>query len=163
VNGKSPLPSDSAKAKDEISRTALHLSAQRSPGSKAASSMLSVSTSKRSARPAQMALFTMRRSLTNWLRAFTRRAGSRSSRACTCGTPVAAISAGEQLASLCRERRRARRDLQHRAAWDFTLSDPVRDDPALSAPVATGRPCVSNRSPTMPASSASPGRGEPLP
>ena len=63
-----------------ISRTAPRWSAPRSPGSKAASSMPSTFTNRPSARPAQTALSTTRRSPTSWPRASTRRAASSRSR-----------------------------------------------------------------------------------
>ena len=78
-----------------ISRTAPHLVGAEIARIEGRELDASASTSRRSARPAQMALFTMRRSLTNWPRAFTRRVGSSRSRTCICGTPATAISVGE--------------------------------------------------------------------
>ena len=60
------------------------------------------------ARPAQTALFTMRRSLTNWPGAFTRRVGSSRSRICICGMPATAISVGEPSARSGSSTRRIR-------------------------------------------------------
>ena len=79
-----------------ISRTAPHWSARRSPASKAASSMPSVSTNRPSARRAQTASSTMRRSPTSSPRASTRRAASRRSRMPICRKPGTAISLGSR-------------------------------------------------------------------
>ena len=77
-----------------ISRTVPPWSAPRSRASKAASSMPSASTNRPSARPAPTALFTMRRSPTNWPPASTRRVASRRLPVCICGTPATAICVG---------------------------------------------------------------------
>ena len=82
----------------KISRTAPRWSARRSRGSRAGSSMPSVSTNRLSARPAPTALFTMRRWPTSLRPASTRRATSRRLPVCTCKTPVTAICVGERMA-----------------------------------------------------------------
>ena len=61
------------KTARRISRAALRWSERRSPASKAAHSMPWTFTNRPSVRPAPTALFTMRRSLTNWPRASTPR------------------------------------------------------------------------------------------
>ena len=90
-----PAPHLGAELSREFRKPRGTCSAPRSPRSKAASSMLRASTSRRPARPAQMALSTMRRSPTNSPHAFTRRVDSSSSRTSICATPATAISGGE--------------------------------------------------------------------
>src|SRR5258708_25168743 len=122
------------------------------------------STNRPSARLAQTALFTMRRSPMNWLPASTRRVASRRSPVCICRTPATAIRVGEPMARCGNSNSFIRISATHQSlhlpplplarpssSWmSGRCSRPRRRCPARSASASSSRRSCGSRS-SMPA------------
>src|SRR5882672_2886328 len=149
-----------------ISRTAPRWSAPRSRGSKVGTSTPNASTKRPSARPAQTASSTTKRSPTKWPRASTPGEASKSLPVCICRKPATAISVGGPMARCGNSNSFIRISATHQSLHLLPLplarpssgwmsgrcSRPRRRCPARSSSVSLSRRCCGSQS-NMPAPS----------